>query len=687
MYKGARVLAFQRIAILLVLTVFFTCGDDTTGPPSEMGSLRINEFLASNTDGLLDEDGDDSEWIELLNTGSAAVDLSGWHITDDASEPTRWTFPAVTIQPGGYLVVFASDKDRTPVGGELHTNFKLSAAGEYLGLIRPDGSTTEDEFAPSFPPQTNNLTYGHLPGGGLGFLRTPTPNAANSEEALLGLSISPEAGVFTGSLPVTLSAGGGSSVPVHYTTDGSEPTTASPLYTAPLSVTQTSRVRARTFDGGVAGPEVSAFYTEVTDSVAAFQSDLPIVIIHTFGANIPDNDTGVSSAMTIVNTSSGTAQSTDMPNYSGGTTIDARGYTSAEFPKRQFKLELQDVSGSDLDADLLGMGAEEDWVLYAPGRFDRNMIANPLMQRLAGKVGLTELAQTFVEVFLEEGSGGPVGAGDYQGIYILSENVKIDQNRIDLETLGAGDNTEPAVTGGYIVKIDRADSDEYGFKTTTGFPEFVNPNTLVVVRPKLDALTGAQQAWIEGYINDFEAALYGPNSTDPTLGYRPYIDVPSWIDAHILRLLAKDTDFLVFSHFMTKDREGTLRTEPLWDFDRALASDDPWNMEPNEIFHPERADPFGFGWWGALFADPAFLAQYEARWAELRGGVLSEAALFNDIDQLASLITNAYPREDDRWGSLSRYGSRYGDFPGEITALKAWLTTRLALLDTTLNRP
>lgn len=686
MMRGRRPFPLFRSFLIVVaggLAGVACSDDDGTGPPAGQGALRVNEFLASNVDGLPDEDGDDSDWIEIHNAGSGAVDLSGWYLTDDANELTRWAFPSVTMEAGAYLVLFASDKDRRVAGSELHTNFRLSGGGEYLALVQPDGVTVEDEYTPAFPPQTENVSYGYVTASTVGYLASPTPGAANSGEAALGLQMSPEGGAFTGSVLVTLSVPGGGGA-IRYTTDGSEPDASSAEYTGPLSIDATTRLRARTFDGAVSGPEVFAYYTEVTDSVASFESDLPLVLVHTFGADIPDNDDGIPAAITFVDRTGGTASPTDQPMYAGGTSIDTRGFTSADFPKKQFKLELRDVTGSDVDADLFGMGAEEDWVLYGPGRFDRNMIANPLMQRLAGRVGLTELSQRFVELFLNEGSG-PVGPDDYAGIYIVSENVKIDATRVDIRTLGAGDNSEPEVTGGYILKIDRADPDEYGFKTASGFPTFVNPNTLVVVRPKLPDLTSAQQTWIEGHINDFEAALNGANSTDPVLGYAPFIHIPSWIDAHILRLIAKDTDFLVFSHFMTKDREGRIRTEPLWDFDRTLGSPDEFNVDPSEVFHPERADPFEFGWWGPLFDDPAFQAQYEARWAELRAGILSDASIFAEIDALAAVIENAYAREDERWGSLSRYGSRYGTFQGEIDALKSWLTARFDLLDPMLG--
>jgi hypothetical protein len=119
----------------------------------------INEFLAQNTSGLMDEEGDRTDWIELKNTTAAPIDLVGYHLTDDPVDLDKWTFPTASIPAGGYLVVFASGKNRAVVGQNLHTNFSLNKAGESLMLVRPDGVTIEDAFAP-FPEQLADVSYG-----------------------------------------------------------------------------------------------------------------------------------------------------------------------------------------------------------------------------------------------------------------------------------------------------------------------------------------------------------------------------------------------------------------------------------------------------------------------------------------------------------------------------------------------
>src|SRR5882672_11184408 len=123
-------------------------------------TVIISEFVASNSSGLTDEDGDHSDWIELFNTSASTVNLNGWYLTDNASNLTKWRLPATNLPPNGFLIVFASSKNRATPGLPLHANFSLSAGGEYLALVQPDGISIATEFAPTFPPQSQNISYG-----------------------------------------------------------------------------------------------------------------------------------------------------------------------------------------------------------------------------------------------------------------------------------------------------------------------------------------------------------------------------------------------------------------------------------------------------------------------------------------------------------------------------------------------
>lgn len=141
----------------------------------------ISEFMADNESTIPDEDGAFSDWIEIHNPTSSPIALANWCLTDSATNLTKWRFPAVILEPGEFLVVWASSKNRRVVGAPLHTNFALSKDGEYLALVQPDGLTVEHQFAPSFPAQKGNESYGSrfastvlLAPGATGRYRVPT---------------------------------------------------------------------------------------------------------------------------------------------------------------------------------------------------------------------------------------------------------------------------------------------------------------------------------------------------------------------------------------------------------------------------------------------------------------------------------------------------------------------------------
>ena len=133
-------------------------------------ALHITEFLANNEDSIQDEDGDNSDWIEIFNSGSDPINLEGYYLTDDSGVLTKWRFPSIEIPSGGFLLVFASEKDRSGVDSELHTNFKLSGKGEYLALVEKNGSTIVAEYGSQdgpFPRQFEDISYGLMQGGGI----------------------------------------------------------------------------------------------------------------------------------------------------------------------------------------------------------------------------------------------------------------------------------------------------------------------------------------------------------------------------------------------------------------------------------------------------------------------------------------------------------------------------------------
>ncbi|MFP6873076.1 MAG: lamin tail domain-containing protein [Verrucomicrobiales bacterium] len=125
---------------------------------SATAQLTISEFLAENRSGITDRDGDSSDWIEIHNPSADPVNVSGWSLTDDAQELTKWIFPEVSIPAAGYLIVFASGKNLNDPAAELHTNFSLNSNGEYLALVAPDGITVAKDF--NYQKQFEDVSYG-----------------------------------------------------------------------------------------------------------------------------------------------------------------------------------------------------------------------------------------------------------------------------------------------------------------------------------------------------------------------------------------------------------------------------------------------------------------------------------------------------------------------------------------------
>lgn len=216
--------------------------DAITGPVVPLnGELVLNEVVSSNSGSLSDEDGDSSDWIELFNGRDVAVTLTGWGFTDSPGQPFKWIFPAVTMPPHTYLVVFASGKDRRVPGAPLHTNFQLAASGETVVLTSPDLAYSTGAPAARL---RSDVSLGRVPNGTGAlwkFFATPTPGRSNnSQTAYDSIVFDPPAfslppGFFGTTQSLALSTNE-ANVTLHYTLGSAEPTESSTAYTAPLAL-------------------------------------------------------------------------------------------------------------------------------------------------------------------------------------------------------------------------------------------------------------------------------------------------------------------------------------------------------------------------------------------------------------------------------------------------------------------
>ena len=218
-----------------------------------LAEIRINEFLAVNNDGLIDSDGDTSDWIEIYNSGTKTIQLEGWALTDDVESPEKWLFPNVNLGARRYLVIFASGKNRT-LGNNLHTNFKLNRDGEYLALLKPNDSTPASKFMPDYPAQHEGVSYGIGNGGQRQFFDKPTPGKANGS-GFAGFvhdtKFDTNRGFYDTPFQVTISCAT-IDAKIRYTVDGSKPTPKhGTIYRGPIPINTTTTLRAMAYQSGL----------------------------------------------------------------------------------------------------------------------------------------------------------------------------------------------------------------------------------------------------------------------------------------------------------------------------------------------------------------------------------------------------------------------------------------------------
>lgn len=242
---------------------------------SAFGQVYINEWMASNSSVITDPDFDDSgDWIELYNDQSDPVDLSGLYLSDNFGEPTKWAFPEGTVIEGNsFLLIWADGQNQG-----MHTSFRLTKDGEEIGLYDSDTVLIDDV---KFKHQKTNISMGRSTDGSsdIGFFEEPTPGTSNSSKAYSAITFyqpqySVNGGLHTNPISLELETIDGD---IRYTTDGSQPTLDSELYTDPISISKTTVIRAAVFleDQLPGKPITHTYFFEPTFA----ERELPVISI------------------------------------------------------------------------------------------------------------------------------------------------------------------------------------------------------------------------------------------------------------------------------------------------------------------------------------------------------------------------------------------------------------------------
>ncbi|MCR6650976.1 MAG: lamin tail domain-containing protein [Cellvibrionaceae bacterium] len=250
--------------------------------------MIINEAVSSNAE-FKDEDGDSEDWFELHNHSNSAVRLTGWSLSDDAMEPQKWQFPDISVSAGGYVVVWASDKDRAIADKPLHVNFKISSSGETLYLF--DGSGKQVHSLVINGLRTGTSVGLSASSKAVVYYDQPTPGVVNSAQEYLGVvndgvQFSDKGGVTSASM--VMLTGAQANQTIRYTLDGSVPTAASPVYQGALLIPENTAVRARIFaDRFIPSPTQSRTF------LVNASHDIPVVTLEADPLDFFDMEYGI----------------------------------------------------------------------------------------------------------------------------------------------------------------------------------------------------------------------------------------------------------------------------------------------------------------------------------------------------------------------------------------------------------
>lgn len=422
---------------------------------------------------------------------------------------------------------------------------------------------------------------------------------------------------------------------------------------------------------------IAPFFCIISFSQILTDSNLPIIIINTDGGVLIPNDPRVPASMKIIYRGEGMRNNiTDQDsslflNYNGRINIEIRGSSSQFLPKKQYGFSTIKDDTSNLNVRLLGLPAENDWILNGLG-FDPSLIRDYINYNLSRRIGEYASRTVYCEVVIN---------GSYNGLYILQEKIKQGSGRVNVMKIAGTDNNFPEITGGYITKAD---------KTTGGDPvawtmlSYISTQIVTFIHemPKPADVTTAQNKYIK---DEFEKLSYMASTRNSSLesGYPTVIDMPSFIDYMILSEYSANSDAYQFSTFYHKDRNGKLRAGPIWDTNLTFGNDLLlWGLDRSKFntWQFANGDNTGARFWKDLFEDRVYRCYLAKRFHELiqPGQPLNYSVVNSLIDSTVLTINEAALRENQRWRTVP-------DLAKEINKIKDFISQRIPWLTNSLG--
>lgn len=394
-----------------------------------------------------------------------------------------------------------------------------------------------------------------------------------------------------------------------------------------------------------------------------FSSNLPIVVISTDNLSPITNEQKIPGNMKIIFHPDGSRNyltdqsSPEYLDYNGRIQIKIRGNTSQSLPKKPYLLTtVKKDNITNNNVSILGMPDENDWILNSLG-YDQSRLRDRLSYDLARRIGDYATRCRYCEVFVNN---------EYCGLYMLTEKVKADKNRVNVVKITTADNIPPAITGGYILQQDKNQ-----YTTSFVWPDWrMNPEW-----PDADDITSSQIAYLSNYIDMTNATSDNLSVTD---GIPAMLDISSFCDFIIFIELSGNRDSYKGSTFYHKDRLGKLRAGPIWDFNNSYTKD-----YTGWVLDFRRGISFSF--WQKFIDIPVLRCCLAKRWNELirSGEPLCVDSINARIDKISAEISEAKARDIALWGNS--LCNDQAACTGDTAELKKYIDQRIKWISSQLT--
>lgn len=387
-----------------------------------------------------------------------------------------------------------------------------------------------------------------------------------------------------------------------------------------------------------------SYNTEIEDTNLSieketFSSHLPIVMIETGGAAIPGKPEKGQLVRTIKNTyipaemkiigKDGRLNTPSLePDIDSDIQIRVRGNSSRTFDKTGYLLKFTDKDGQAKSRSVMGMEKSDTWVLHAP-YLDKTLMRNYMWYNLSGQIMEWAPDVRYCEVFLN---------GTYQGIYVMTEQISVDEGRIEVT------KTRPnAPISSYIICVDRASVNDVGYLDNFTYYTERLQSRVEIKYPGAKNLTPELTDYISADFSRFEKSLYSFDYDSRRFGYQSFIDTGNFVDYFIINEVTQNTDAGLYSTYFYKDVAGKLKLA-VWDFNNCCDNNITDQLPMAEYFMQTRP------WFFMLTKDEAFINEVIRRYRDLRKGILSDDSVIASIASIQDYLGAAIDRNFQVWG-------------------------------------